>query len=231
MELIVISESKLKIMLTAPDMAHYELEGSPMDCADAHTRAAFRHIFDDARQEIGFDTEGERLFIQLYASKEGGCEIFVTKLGAEGDLLPLPSESVKTPTAVAVGGLTHAERELLERVYALDEEGTAPGGDRWGTWTAGFRFDALGDLLAVCRRLGGAGFYGESRAYIEELPEGDRWYLLLSVTERGGGGFARRYGFLSEYGEEVEPAGAELYLGEHGDCLCPARAVPILSAL
>ncbi len=134
MELIVISESKLKIMLTAPDMAYYELESARMDCADAHTRAAFRHIFDDARAEIGFDTEGERLFVQLYASREGGCEIFVTKLGNGEDSFPalgedlwdgsLPDcdEAVGRTLAVAADSMSEGERELLRRVCGYCEE-------------------------------------------------------------------------------------------------------------
>lgn len=128
MELIVISESKLKIMLTAPDMAYYELESARMDCADAHTRAAFRHIFDDARAEIGFDTEGERLFVQLYASREGGCEIFVTKLGNWEDSFPAVGEAlwdgpltdcdeaVGHTLAVAAESMSEGERKLLRRV-------------------------------------------------------------------------------------------------------------------
>ena len=85
MELIVIDETKLTIMLTAPDMQHYDLHAERMTTANAATRNAFRHIFNDARQRIGFDTSGERLLVQLYTSRGGGCEIFVTKLCAEDD--------------------------------------------------------------------------------------------------------------------------------------------------
>ena len=130
MELIVISESKLKIMMTASDMAHYELENVCLDCADSHIRAAFRHIFDDARDRIGFETEGERLFIQFYASKEGGCEIFVTKLGDTEPSFPAYSTAAEPDfveddsplLAVAAGEMTEGERELLRRVY----EGRTP---------------------------------------------------------------------------------------------------------
>ena len=81
MELLVISESKLKIMLTAPDMIKYDLTSPPTNSLSLHDREVLRHLFRDAKAEIGFDTEGARLFVQLYSSKEGGCEIFVTKLG------------------------------------------------------------------------------------------------------------------------------------------------------
>jgi negative regulator of genetic competence, sporulation and motility len=84
MELIVISESKLKIMLSGEDMVKYELEEERVEGCDAHTRRVFRRIFEDARAAVGFETLGERLLVQYYATGDGGgCEIFVTKLGTE----------------------------------------------------------------------------------------------------------------------------------------------------
>ena len=34
-----------------------------------------------AKVEVGFDPSGDKVLIQLYPIKNGGCEIFVTKLG------------------------------------------------------------------------------------------------------------------------------------------------------
>ena len=85
MELIVICDTRLKIMLTGEDMAHYALGDPCKEEVSPHTREALRHILTDARAEIGFDTEGDRLLVQLYASKGGGCEIFVTKLEDTGE--------------------------------------------------------------------------------------------------------------------------------------------------
>ena len=35
----------------------------------------------EARNRIGFDTDGNQIYVQVYPSREGGCEMFVTKLG------------------------------------------------------------------------------------------------------------------------------------------------------
>ena len=97
MELIVISPTRLKIMLTEPDMRRYALSADTAGCADGETRRSLRRLFDDARKETGFETEGARLLIQLYASRTGGCEIFVTKLGdqnAETEALSAPEEAL-----------------------------------------------------------------------------------------------------------------------------------------
>ncbi len=244
MELIVISESKLKIMLTAPDMAHYDLESARMDCADAHTRAAFRHIFDDARDRIGFDTEGERLFIQFYASKEGGCEIFVTKLGDGASSFPAPDADPDTDEdppvlAVAAGEMTEGERALLKRVYNCEEEvdgmTEASYGDKRlptpGSREAVLQFNRTEDLLAVCHRLLREGYRGRSTVYIAESGHMTDWYLFLSVPDVTLYRLPRRFAFLTEYGREVNPEGLPLYLSEYGRCIREGDAAEVLGRL
>ena len=240
MELIVISETKLKIMLSPPDMVHYELEGSSLNCVDDRTRAAFRHIFEDARDEIGFDTEGERLFIQLYASRGGGCEIFVTKLGEKskisGDKEDQPTGEIAAfPTAVTLGDLSDAERELLKKIYAEQEEEKAMPltgySTSCGIRTVILRFEESKDLTAVCKRLLEVGYKGASSAYIEVWEKGDRWYLLLEMEDFGICRLPVRMSFLSEYGEEVNGVHIGAFLREYGRCICGENAVEILGVL
>ena len=78
MELIRISQTKLKIMLDRNDMRRLDLEaGNP---ADISSREAFRNILKEAKARCGFDAVGDRVFVQYYPDKCGGCEMFVTKL-------------------------------------------------------------------------------------------------------------------------------------------------------
>ena len=85
MELILISESKLKIMLSPDDMKEYEIDCQSVDYGNTETRRAFWSILDRAKQQTGFDAASERVYIQMYPSRDGGCEMYVTKLGALGD--------------------------------------------------------------------------------------------------------------------------------------------------
>lgn len=219
MELIVINQNKLKIMLSAPDMEHYELGAACMDCADAHTREAFRHIFEDARAEIGFDTQGERLFVQLYASKEGGCEIFVTKLGSTSEETEWES----------------GERKLLRRICEEEEDMTvnhaehrlSPLGERRTVVT----FQALDHLLAVCRRLLREGYRGRSAVYITETDGNTLWHLLLEVPDTTFGRLPLNLAYLTEYGTETPCRELEPYLSEYGQILCPERGVETLGIL
>ena len=104
MELILISSSKLKIMLSDADMEKYDLTAETVDYDNTATRRAFWSILDDAKNETGFDAASDRLFIQMYPSKDGGCEMFVTKLGTLcGEEPPLAPERKRTKTAPARG--------------------------------------------------------------------------------------------------------------------------------
>ncbi len=240
MELIVISESKLKIMLSAPDMVHYKLHSLKKSGTDVHTRAAFRKIFEDARTEIGFDTQGERLFIQLYDSLEGGCEIFVTKLGSGELRAPFAcSESKSEPLDESKAHLTPSEsdgeQKLLDNIYCQDdeEEDMADHPLRLTSTTAYFAkayvFDATEHVLITCHRLLREGYRGRSSAYIGG--DGETWYLLLDIPDTRLFELPIRYTFLTEYARQTDPATASLYLSEYGRCICDGNAVDILGNL
>lgn len=81
MELIVINENKLKITLSESDMKQYSLDCNTIDYDNTETRKAFWNILDEVKHKTGFDAASQKIFIQLYPSKEGGCEMYVTKLG------------------------------------------------------------------------------------------------------------------------------------------------------
>ncbi len=83
MELIRISDSKLKIMLSESDMRHYEIDAATLDYENSDTRRAVRRILADAREGSGFDVACDRLLIQFYPSRDGGCEVYVTKMQEE----------------------------------------------------------------------------------------------------------------------------------------------------
>jgi negative regulator of genetic competence, sporulation and motility len=254
MELIVINQSKLKIMLTVPDMQRYELAPGHLDCADAKTRRSFRRIFDDVRMQTGFDTAGERLLVQLYTSRSGGCEIFVTKLG-------MREKEEDPPT------LTGPEQALLRRVFSAEvpiEETDASlcpdadlpvGGTYAGKFCEGKKkngqknrtqpvrpiltrscailFVNLPSLLSACRRLMDLPYADRSSAYIlneaRELPAS--YCLLLHVPDSTFFKLPAAYGFLLEYGTETNASIMDSYLGEHGRLLCAENAVETLGAL
>ena len=125
MEWIRISENKLKIMLTAEDARHYELNCENADYTDTLTRTAFREILTDVKREADFDASEDKVYIQMYPSKEGGCELFITKTGI------LLTEQQNGSTKKEPTRPLRAHRESVQA----------------------FRFKDFSMLLAACRRL------------------------------------------------------------------------------
>ena len=78
MELLRISDKKLKVMLSDEDMERYRLDREHLDYDTTETRSAFWQILDEAKHKTGFDAGGGKLFVQIYPSRGGGCELYVT---------------------------------------------------------------------------------------------------------------------------------------------------------
>lgn len=213
MDLIRIDDNKLKIMLTPVDMQCYALDDT-MDYTKDETRQAFRSIMSEVRSRTGFDAEGNRVYVQLYPSRSGGCEMFVTKL----DIVCAADRAKQSSTTQGAARITAQPQPL--------RLGSAEGGRNLA-----FAFAALEHLLCVCRRLYACAFDGNSAAYHSE---DGRYYLLLG--ERGGHHqpllFDRAaLSFLNEYGTQQNADAVRLYIREHGRPICETDAVARLAVL
>ena len=80
LDILKISDSKVKIMLSATDAKAYGINTAEPDYKDEKTKSGVWSILDEAKARIGFSHEGHKLLIQFYPSKDGGAEIFVTRL-------------------------------------------------------------------------------------------------------------------------------------------------------
>ena len=124
MELLRVSNSKLKITLTPEDMKRFELQCNSMDYANAETKRAFREILEEAGLESDFGITHGRTLIQVFPSKDGGCEMFITRLledtdGYDAPLMPcLPSGTTDVFDYCFIG-----QSALLEACYVLNNQG------------------------------------------------------------------------------------------------------------
>ena len=205
MEIIMITENKLKVMLTSADLKEFSLRTEDLDYSNADTKHMFWDILSQAKHTFGFDTDGKRVLVQLYPSRAGGCEMFITKLG---DASYAESEENGT-----------RGRPLLHCKTA-HRQPTAQNGQ------GVFSFQRMTDVLAVCRRLENIGYEGESEAYL-----GDDRRVYLFLSERDSVGFLPldEYSFLAEYGTPENPERVRRYVIEHAKALCESRAVEQLA--
>lgn len=144
MELIIISESKIKLMLTRDDM----------ECYHGTTKEMLKEIMEDVKRKCGCTGLDGRIFVQMYPSRAGGCELFVTRLGDRN----------REDTAAETG----EDRVLTEyRKYIFNERGSH----------IIYAFDAMNYLLGTCGRLSKLGYSGTSPAYHDSAT--GKYYLLL----------------------------------------------------
>ena len=79
MDLLKIHDGKLKIALTAEELHAHGLTISSFDYENVKTKRALWQMLDEAKKTVGFDASNASLYVELYPSRTGGCEIFVTR--------------------------------------------------------------------------------------------------------------------------------------------------------
>ena len=204
MEFILINEEKLKIILSKKDLAEFDIRVDDIDYSNTETKRMFWDIIGRAKKCVGFNCDGMRVLVQLYTSRDGGCEMFVSRLGCAYE----EYDSTDTAASLHCKTLYKKNKTLLRRGV--------------------FGFDSLEWLITVCRRLYEIGYSAESSAYI-----GDdrRFYLFLDGLDATGYTPLDEYSFICEYGSAENIEAAEGFLSEHGKEICLDRAVEILSVL
>ena len=94
MEMIMISPSQLKVMMDPDDMKVYKLSCEENATDPVDRKCALRSILKKAREETGFASDGRRVIVKMFPSRDGGCEMFVMCLGyaerCEGEAVSYP---------------------------------------------------------------------------------------------------------------------------------------------
>lgn len=229
MELILISNSKLKIMLNESDMKQYNISDET-DCAEISARRAIRRLLERAKLQTGFNTEDSEIFVQLYTSKNGGCELFVTKSSLENESKGSERECERTGKA---SDERKKSRTQLSRTNAATEYCRAPyrsdakqNEKSVEIGNMAFSFSSIKDVCNVCKRLSLLQIQTVSRAVADDLGS---FYLLLpgvgvAAYERLG-----KFTFINEYGKRENYAQISAYLAEHGKIICDTGAIETLA--
>jgi negative regulator of genetic competence, sporulation and motility len=213
MEFILINENKIKVMLSSSDLEEFEIEADELDYANTDTKRMFWDILSRAKHSTGFDTDGQRVLVQLYPSRQGGCEMFVTKIGGARD----HEESNES---------NYRKEPIISEKITVKPRGEK--GRTQKSMQTAYGFDELSFLLSVCRQLFTAGYIGESSAFIGD---NEKFYLFLSEPEQKDYLSLNKYSFINEFGKEENRESTRIYLHEHGKVICRSDAVALLSKL
>lgn len=206
MKLIIISENKLKIMMNGDEMKQYGLDENEFYCSMTNTRKILDNILSSSQVHTGFEVhkDGERILLQLYAQRDGGCELFVTKLPIEEDYISKEENSMPV--------FSDDERLLPTAKQNKSENRRI---------TLAYRFENLENVREACLSLSARGFAGESELHLSD--EG-KYYLFVSF-ESGSKKKSSPSSYLSEFGELENSEISSMYVGEYGSCLYRENAV------
>lgn len=80
MDIVRISNSKLKLTLDDGDMEKYGIKKETLSSDTTTRRRALWTLLDEAKRKTGIDAAGKRTLLEAFPGRCGGCEIFVTLL-------------------------------------------------------------------------------------------------------------------------------------------------------
>ena len=143
MEYLEISDGKMLLSLSADDMAEYR--GS--------RKTAIRRLMLDLHEKYGCRQLSGRIYVQMYESKSGGCELFVTKLDDKAG----EDHAMMRQTEDRM--MTEYRRYIVREVRGV------------------YRFGEMNDLLFACRLLTESGYSGKSEAYADR--DKGEYYIVL----------------------------------------------------
>ena len=209
MELIIINENKLKIILSKPDMDYFGLDENEFHCSLSNAREILNKILKSCQTKTSFDNvdSKERLLLQLYPDKDGGCELFVTKL-------PIDYGS-----------------ETKENIVALEKGNppALPSRSEYGLTkikknTITYSFNSIDDLINACQSLKYNKMQSESELYSSI---NGKYYLILRY-ELNENKKSTPSSHLSEFGALENSENINLYVKEYGKCICKEGAIETL---
>lgn len=226
MELLLISSSKLKVTLSESDMQSYSLTCDTLDYDNTETRRAFWDIFDVAKHETGFDAASDRVFIQVYPSKSGGCEMYITKL--------INKSLSKDYDNIEYDNVENFELNS-EAEFNFGTDIFSQGKSKFKEQHKVFKFLSMEDLLKACDTLMKRNCCFESSVFFSFY---SNEYFLVIYTNTTSKSFLHLepthadslLDFINEYGEAIEDE-ILFYSGEYIKCLCDENAVEILGKL
>ena len=206
MELIMINENKLKLILSQNEMQKYGLDENEFHLCISNSRQILERILEnyDERDELKDFTKSAKLLMQLYPDKDGGCELYVTRLYIENT--SLESEAQKGSSNLALLPLANTKKEAQNLCYS---------------------FLNFSDMISACRAIYNPSLNIASSLFISDEKKP---YLFISKPS-GINKKSHPFSNLLEFGELENCERASLFLLERGYCAIKNGAIEILAAM
>ena len=88
MEILQFDGGRMKITLTKEELAVYEIDLESAKNDAGRVKEALETLLALAEEQTGTHTDRQAYYIQLFPSRDGGCELYVLKKAAATDARP-----------------------------------------------------------------------------------------------------------------------------------------------
>ena len=149
MEVILISDDKVKITLTEEDLREFAIDCDAAE-EDGELCRRFKDVLRRADDICGTSIGESRVLVQLFRSRAGGCELFVTRLSPA---LPTGAGGAADGTVYvfdSLGALVAACRLLNARGYGANSAAFSTDGGEYALLLPEFPSGAPVPLAAAC---------------------------------------------------------------------------------
>lgn len=79
MDFTYINDNNIKVSLTKSDLERGGVDIDTLDYKTPCSRRFVREILERAYEETGFDADGNAVYVRVFLSSDGGCELFISK--------------------------------------------------------------------------------------------------------------------------------------------------------
>jgi len=171
-----LNTDKVKVVLSRQDMDSIGITYEELDYKEEDTRAAINDILDTGRDQVGFESMGYKLFVEVSKAMDGGCIFFFTKVeesqGLAASKMQLRRQSIYPMIMefASLEPLCNYCRQLKSRKKYLPVTSTLYGlQDRYYLIMHIFKFH-YSQFTAIANEYGDCIFGGNvAQAHIEEF--------------------------------------------------------------
>lgn len=79
MDFTYINDNNIKVSITKNELEVCGVDADSIDYKTPCSRRFVRKILDEAYEKTGFDADGGAIYVRVFLSADGGCELFITK--------------------------------------------------------------------------------------------------------------------------------------------------------
>lgn len=205
MELILINDHKIKITLNAFDMERYGINENDFHLSGVNIRSKLEQMLHNCANKTDFfePCVKDKLYMQMYPEKDGGCELFVTRIemGVEEEGMVYENNERFLPPK---------KEHVVEKIKKK---------------SLCYRINGLTSLFRACVELKSRGFNGESKLFVDQS---NQYFLFLSNECSNSSDNKTKSpptSFLSEFGELENSERANLRLIEYGKLIFEQNAI------